>query len=154
MNALKREVEVIKSKILDGDFSHRVKRSGENIKDEPYQNELDDKYIRHILYNPKLLVILIFILSGTIIVIAIMSCKFNQMTQILKSTNQNMTNQPKEEPQCKISMSKMNPAEDLILNNNASMGNQIRKRKSTIKDSKKIPGRRSTLTLLEGLANN
>ena len=76
------------------------------------------------------------------------------MTQLLKSTNQNMTNQLKEEPQCKISMSKMNTAEDLNPNNNASMGNQIRKRKSTIKDSKKIPGRRSTLTLLEGLANN
>ena len=76
------------------------------------------------------------------------------MTQILKSTNQNMDNQLKEEPQCKISMSKMNTAEDLIPNNNESMGNQIRKRKSTIKDSKKIPGRRSTLTLLEGPANN
>ena len=151
MDSIKREMEVIKSKILDGNFNHRVKRSEENIVDEPYQN---DKYIKNIFYTPKLLIILIFILSGTIIVITIMSCKFNQMTQLLKSTNQNMTNQLKEEPQCKISMSKMNPAEDIILNNNASMGNQIRKRKSTIKDSKKIPGRRSTLTLLEGLANN
>ena len=149
MDSIKREMEVIKSNILDGNFNYRVKRSEENIVDEPYQNGLDGKYIRNIMYNPKLLIILIFILSGTIIVITIISCKFNQMTQILKSNNQNMDNQLKEEPQCKISMSKMNTAEDLIPNNN-----QIRKRKSTIKDSKKIPGRRSTLTLLEGPANN
>ena len=131
MDSIKREMEVIKSNILDGNFNYRVKRSEENIVDEPYQNGLDGKYIRNIMYNPKLLIILIFILSGTIIVITIISCKFNQMTQILKSNNQNMDNQLKEEPQCKISMSKMNTAEDLIPNNN-----QIRKRKSTIKDSK------------------
>ena len=131
MDSIKREMEVIKSNILDGNFNYRVKRSEVNIVDEPYQNGLDGKYIRNIMYNPKLLIILIFILSGTIIVITIISCKFNQMTQILKFTNQNIANQLKEEPQCKISMSKMNTAEDLIPNNN-----QIRKRKSTIKDSK------------------
>ena len=79
--------------------------------------------------------IVVFIVAGIIIVITVMAYKLTKITELLKSRNQDLSNEFRKEPQCKISISKINPEyhpEQHIENDNGTRENSVRRRKSTI----------------------
>ena len=78
--------------------------------------------------------IVIFIV-GIIIVITVMAYKLTKITELLKSKNQSLPNEFRKEPQCKISISNINPdyhPEQYMENDNGTRKNSVRRRKSTI----------------------
>ena len=143
IKTMKNEIEAMKSKIANDIIEaitdhHNVKRSADNMAAEPFKEGTDVDFWSK-LHAPKFLMIVIFIIAGIVIVMTVMAYKLTQITKLLKSKNQSLFNEFRKEPQCKISISKINSEyhpEQLIENGNGTRENSVRRRKSTIMNNK------------------